>query len=468
MQLPDFIARGEQARLIPVVADTSKEQRTASVLLAAMRGVHEFRQIMLSSLGVKAGNRSTLDTWTEVAFKSEDKTDKADRPDGLILLHTGRKQWCALVEAKVGNAEVDENQLKQYLQQAKKHKLDAVITVTNQFVAMPLHHPVKVPKNLVKGVGLYHWSWMYAITQATLLLESDAIESPDQRFLLEEVLRYLGSDSSGISRFDSMNREWRDVVGKVRSGAVLSKSAEEIENTVSSWHQEQRDLCLVMSRKLGQAVKLKLSRTHRLDPVARLKDDCELLAKEQRLVCILDVPNAVAPLEVIADLNKRTIVCRMKLAAPQDKKRATARVNWLARQLTKSDPTGVYVKAIRPGRAEETQALLSNVLEDAGVLDSNSSSVVPSAFEVFYMIDLANRFAGSKVFIEELEGAVPHFYQEVGQRLRAWIAPPPQLNRRDPMAKNVETEKERGEMDRENAEGGRKEGAQKDSTLKDS
>ncbi|MDR5865123.1 hypothetical protein QC758_19410 [Halomonas campisalis] len=208
MERPNFVKRAEVARLIPVVADTSREQRAASVLLAALRGVHEFRQLMLGSLGQRVGSRATLEAWTEVVLEDDASTAKSDRPDGLILLETGRKHWSALVEAKIGNAEIGEEQLKHYLQQAKKHKVDAVLTITNQFVAMPSHHPVKVPKTLLKGVELFHWSWMYAVTQATLLLESGEISSPDQRFLLEEVLRYLGHESSGISRFDSMNREW--------------------------------------------------------------------------------------------------------------------------------------------------------------------------------------------------------------------------------------------------------------------
>ncbi|MDZ7640953.1 MAG: hypothetical protein U5J62_02835 [Desulfurivibrio sp.] len=440
LKLPDFVTKGEMARLVPVVADTSKEQRAASVLLAAFRGVHEFRQAMLASLGIRVGKRATLQAWTEVTFQAEPKCPKSERPDGLLVLHSGKKQWRAIIEAKIGNALIGEEQLRNYLQIAKQNKIDAVITVSNQFVALPTHHPVKVPKNLVKGVELYHWSWMYAVTQATLLLEQNAIESADQHFILEEARRYLSHDSSGITRFTSMNKEWKDVVGKVKSGALLGKNTEEVQNTVSGWHQEQRDLCLVMSRRLGEAVKLKLPRAHSTDPVARLKDDCEVLAKDRILKCILEIPNAATDVEVVADLTKRTIICSMKLAAPQDKKRATARVNWLARQLVKADPEGMFIKALRPGRAEETQAPLAAVLADPAVLDSSNSTVVPNAFEIFYMVDLAGRFGGNKIFIDELETAVPRFYEQAGQKLRAWVPPPPKIHRHDPVTTEEEPE----------------------------
>ncbi|WP_133736928.1 hypothetical protein [Halospina denitrificans] len=146
--------------------------------------------------------------------------------------------------------------------------------------------------------------------------------------------------------------------------------------------------------------------------------------------------------EVVANLTKRSISCSMKLGAPKDKKRTSARVNWLTRQLTKAETNDMFVKAFRTGNAEETQAPLETLMNDANALDSDTTNVVPSRFEVFYMVDLAGRFAGNKVFIDELEAAVPRFYEQVGQRLRAWVAPPPKINRRDPV--------EKGEDDRSN------------------
>ena len=53
---PDSLCSGELARLIPVVADTSKEQRSASILLAGMRSVFELRQALLKSIGVRVGS----------------------------------------------------------------------------------------------------------------------------------------------------------------------------------------------------------------------------------------------------------------------------------------------------------------------------------------------------------------------------------------------------------------------------
>lgn len=116
----------------------------------------ELRQSLLKSLNVRVGTSATLEAWTEVVFQNEDKkaVKQKDRPDGLLILRTGRREWRALIEAKVNNDTIGEDQISRYLQQAKTHKLDAVITITNQFAALPTHHPVKLPKIATKSVAL--------------------------------------------------------------------------------------------------------------------------------------------------------------------------------------------------------------------------------------------------------------------------------------------------------------------------
>lgn len=131
-QLPDFVKSGEPARLFPVLADTSKEGRTLSIFLACLESVGGFGRAMLSGLGQKIGTRGRIDTFTEVVLAKSDGTAK-HRPDGLIVVHTGKATWTALVEAKVGAAELTNEQIEAYLNLAKLNGIDAVITLSNQF-----------------------------------------------------------------------------------------------------------------------------------------------------------------------------------------------------------------------------------------------------------------------------------------------------------------------------------------------
>jgi len=422
--LPPFLKTGESARLIPVVADTSREKRMASVLLASTVAVPDFAHALLSSVGQSVGKRTKLTAYTEVTPR-EAPSGLKDRPDGLLVLETGRRSWSAFFEVKIANGRLAGDQIERYLELARANGVDALITVSNQFTARPDHHPVQLPKKLTRKVELYHWPWMWVFTQASLLEMDGAVEDPDQAFLLREVVRFFAHDSSGIAGFDRMNKEWKDVVKSVQAGASLARTSPEIERTVASWHEEQRDLCTIMSRHLGRPVRLKLERKHRTSPIERLKADCARLADKKTLSFDLEVPDAASDIAVTVDIRTRTVTCSMRLDAPKDKKSTRGRVNWIVRQLAKSDDPDLLVKAVWPSRARDTMDSLARVREDPEVIQTDNRDLAPRALEVLLVWDLAGKFSGSRTFIEYLEEIVPHFYDQVGQHLRAWQPAPP-------------------------------------------
>lgn len=428
---PEYISQGKYARLIPTLADSKKEERATSILLAALMSVYEFRKAMLQSINQRVGNRTKLEAWSEIVFKDEQPTKKkspTDRPDGLIVLNTGRKKWHAIIEAKVGNEEIGEEQLLKYIKQAKEHGIDAVITITNQFVAFPTHHPVTINKKYLRSVEIFHWSWTYIVTMAQLLLTQNKIVSQDQRFILDEVVKYLEDPSSGKVGFTSMNSEWKIVVQSAFNNSKLNKGSDEIINTVRSWHQEQRELCLQMWPLVGEKVDIKLARAHRNDPKQRFADDCEKLASEHELTSIIAIPNAASELLVIVNIIKKSITCSMRLEAPKDKKSSSAKVNWLTRQLPQNDKSpAIRIKAIRKGQAMDTDKPLEEVRQYPSTLDTENTSSQPVAFEVFTSHDLGGKFSGNRVFIEQLEKIVPEFYRYAGQYLKAWVAPAPRV-----------------------------------------
>ena len=181
--LPTNLSRGEPARLFPVLADTSKEGRTLSIVLACLQNIVEFRASLLASVGVRVGTRTKVETFTEVVLKDH-VAEKSLRPDGLIAVKNGSSQWSALVEAKVGTNSLTPEQITNYLELARLNGIDAVITLSNQFAPLPSHHPVQVSASSRKKVDLFHWSCMYVLTEAALLLGNDEVVDQDQSFIL--------------------------------------------------------------------------------------------------------------------------------------------------------------------------------------------------------------------------------------------------------------------------------------------
>ena len=430
--LDDILKDAQRARLIPTVADSRKEERIVSVLLATLTVVHPFAEQLLERCGVRLGKTSDLRSYTEVEFVAADGSRK-DRPDGVLSLLTRKSRWTALVEAKIDNNDISEEQVHRYAEIARELGIDAVVTLSNQLAPLPSHVPYSVPKRLSNRIDFFHISWIGVLTQAALILRDNEEISLEQAFILEEMARYFEHPSSGVRRFDKMNSEWRSLVLGVRNEQQFKRSSSEIENTVASWHQEERDICLLLSRRIGERVDIRLSRKYQADAALRLRDACDSLIASQELRCAFSVPNAASDLEVTANLQRRTISCSMKLNAPGDKKRASARVNWLVRQLRGVDGDDVIVRAFWLGRGGPTQASLSEIRTDPKRLESGRPGAAPTSFEVIMIRDLAGRFSGRQTFVEDLEDLIPEFYDRIGQNLRPWAPPPPSIDKRDPI-----------------------------------
>ena len=431
-KLDEILAEAQSARLIPTVAPSRKEERIVSILLATLTVVRPLAKELLHRCGVRMGKTTKLHSYTEVSFPGI-RDGSIERPDGVLRIETRKVTWTALVEAKIDSARLNEEQIQRYGEIAKKYGADAVITLSNQLVSLPAHIPYFVPKRTTSRVDFYHFSWISLLTRASLILRDMGGLDTEQAFILGEMVRFFEHGSSGVRRFDKMNSEWRRLVLSVRSAAQFKRTSPEIENTVASWFQEERDICLILNRRITKRVALRLTRKHRLDPELRLRDACDRLIKSHELCSVFTIQDAASDLDVAANLQTRTISSSMRLIAPRDKKSAKARINWLLRQLKNVDGTNVYVRVHWPGRVMPTQAPLADSIVDPTCLLSDQTGASPIRFEVFMLRELGGRFSGSKTFIEDLETLVPEFYDRIGQKLRAWVPPPPPIQKRDPI-----------------------------------
>jgi hypothetical protein len=426
MERPDYLVQGEAARLFPVLATTSKEGRTTSIFLACMSKISEFGTDLLATLGQRIGKRSKLETFTEIVFHNE-KIKLKDRPDGLIIMRHGAKEWRALVEAKVGNAELGAEQVEKYREIAKDQGLDCVITISNQFATTPANHPVEEVRRSRSKVPVYHWSWMMILTVIDLLLNRDEVADEDQKVLLEELRRFLTHESAGVKGFDRMPPEWAEVNRLISAGGKIPAKSIEAIAVLDAWHQETRDLSLILSRQTEATVSERLSRKHRANPFERRKDELQMLRETGQLRSVLDIPAAAAPLDIVADIARRTIDIGMSLRAPEDKVSSKARMNWLLRQIRTERREELFVRLTWPGRSETTQFPIVDLIADPSICEKDKNGLKITGFHVFMSRRLGVKFTQQTNFIKELEDAVPFFYREVGQNLAEWRTPAPRI-----------------------------------------
>lgn len=420
-ELPSCVTSGERARLFPILSERSVEGRTLSIFLATLVRVRPFAERLLGQLGRKIGVRTVIHAFTEVRFENLDEGTH-DRPDGLLIVDTGQGKWTALVEAKVRKSEIESDQLTRYLKIAKANKIDAVITISNQFSLAPHHHPLNVSSP--SKVELFHISWMRVLTDAYLLL-NEGVGNEDQSYILNEFKRFISHDSAGVESFNQMPPIWSDIVDTVQtSGNVMVKPGREV---VSAWHQECQDLSLIFSRQIDAGVLQKLTRAQNSDPTIRIEKDFEQLRDKHTLSVELVVPDAADTVKVCADFIRRTISVWMYVAAPGDKKRNESRLNWLLRQLPKDETDGLYIRAQWPKTSPWTQISLADARKGGEALFADKGNMVLLGFEIVSVVDLGHRFGQRQTFIKELEDAVPDYWERVGQNLQPWVKPAPRV-----------------------------------------
>lgn len=420
--LPEYIASGDQARLFPVLAETSKEKRVASIFLAVMTQIPAISQEVLGSIGLRVGKRTKVRAFTEVVFK--DKSASGCRPDGLIEVDIGRAKWSALIEAKVGKNDLDPDQVQRYVEVARTHGINAVITISNQFVPRADHSPVAVPKTMLRKVGLFHWSWTWLATVCEIIQYRDALEDEEQAYLLDQLNGFLAHPATGVERFTQMSTDWKNVVQAVANDERLKKTSEETEEAAASWIAEERDLCLHMSSHVGTLVQTVVERKLQDDPAGRLKRQMENLVNLNILESKYRVPDCASDIIVVADLARKSVSCSMIVKAPSDRKSTKARLNWLLRMLPEDDER-LLVRAHWPGRCAPTTKSVAALRNEPELIQTENTDMVPHGFEVLLVESTGKRFSGRKTFIEDVERIVPAFYDLVGVNLKAWQATPP-------------------------------------------
>lgn len=447
-QLPEIIRSGEAARLFPVLAETSKEGRTLSIFLECLQHVGGFSRTMLSGLGVRLGTRGRLDTYTEVML-SKSIADAKYRPDGLIVVSTGKSSWTALIEAKVGAAELTNAQIETYLSLAKLNGIDAVITVSNQFTPLPTHHPLSISPVLTRKVELFHWSWGYVITQAQLLRELGEVDDREQLILLSELQRFLLHPSSGVKEFDQMPAAWSDLCGSIAAGGLISAKDPKSQEVVGSWHQALDRVATVLSRQIGDHVQIAMGRAEATDPAYRIKKALIELASDTCLRSEIIVPDAAAPVQVCVDMRQRVMTFLMRLKAPSDRKSTKARLSWLLRQLADTDAKDVHIRLLWPGRAKATQYPLARLQTDPEIAAAERPGMSVLSFEILLVRDLGPKFSQRKNIVSELIQAASSFHANIGEWLTAWQAKPPKIADGKLEPASVSTDALRDQVERE-------------------
>lgn len=280
-----------------------------------------------------------------------------------------------------------------------------------------------IDRKKLRRIQLHHWSWFRVLTEAEVQKRHRGVKDTDQAYILGELIRYLSDGRSGIVMFGDMGPSWT----AVRDGArmrTLRKTDPHVEGVAGRWDEMIRFLQLDLRRELGRDVKQIASKAEST-PAVRLQALRDSLASTGKLYATLQIPDTVAPLEIVCDLAARQVSVSTHIDPPRDN-RSRGRVSWLLRQLAKSPPQLVIeAKLSRSNSSLSVQHKVAREEPERLVPDKDKEI---RQFVLTLTRDMGlNRAAGRGGFIDSVMAATKTFYAEVLQNLTAWKAKPAKL-----------------------------------------
>ncbi|CCQ16345.1 putative uncharacterized protein [Rhodococcus sp. AW25M09] len=421
---PQFTLAGgegwQTARLFSVYGVGSgeeQEKRATSALIATMQAVRPFARAICARAGAPSG---PFEGYLEVQFaKGESKVI----PDGVFRVSRAGQVWTALLEVKTGTGKLHKEQLENYLDVAKRHRYDVVLSLSNDIPASAGELPVQVNKTKLNKVSLRHISWSEVIHEARMLLSHGDLADPLQVWILGELVRYLTHPKSGATEFVDMGRHWVVVRDSVTAGTLRASDVKAL-SVANTWASLSRHLALRMTADLGVPVKHHLPRKLSTDPQLRNENIVENLVASGCLSATLRVPDAAGDITVEADMRTNKIQCSTSIDAPTDGT-SFRRASWLLKQL-KNAPADILVEAVFADSSEISCENLATVRADTKSLTAGRISEL-QYFTLTSPTKMGSKRSGSAAsFIVSVTDGLDGFYRDVVQPLKPWVPSAPE------------------------------------------
>ena len=449
-EFKEMIADGEiisaqEARLIPL-EKVGDEKALTSIFLSGLKLIDEFRKLVFQAIDLKLGKRDKIHVYTEVSFKQEptkrkyqDQNKNSRTPDGIILIErAGNIKEAVIFEMKKGTEPLKTQQIEDYVELLGKYSISKLITVSNEFVLSPQQSPLTnkgcklIDKNLNK---MRHLSWSYILTLARILLYDNHIniKDPDQVNIMNEIVKYFEYTKAGIVGFTEMKDGWKIFADRfVKSGGNINikNTDKEIVEAIESWLQEERDMALILSRKIGAFVTTAKKKT-KDNLQQRIEHEISNLRETKVFQSVLNIPvlkNLGIPSEIyiIANPLAKTIEFKVNIDYTSDAATLKGQIGDISRsvlnkmqeddeELFKANEKNLHLSFIYQGqRKAKSEPMSINAVYD--ILEDNADRKLKS-YSINLLIELHGGFSNGKKIVKVLEAKLLDFYKLVIQNL---------------------------------------------------
>ena len=427
-----------EVRLFPSVhinGQREAELRATASLLAVLRAVSEFGKRVVRIAGGPAGK---LSCYTEVSFDlmSDGAKPENVRLDGVLRVQRGKVQWVAYLEAKVGSAALDQDQVDRYHRLAKSMGANALITIGNQSARSDGTPPLNLNRRLARAVPVVHFSWERLLSEAQTFIRRKEVDDEDQKWMLVEWIRYVEDKESRIIEPPDMGSGWSNVLKAAKTNDLAQAHADLVD-VANHWVGYLRKLGFQLRARLDADVEVRLSRKEKSDPSLQATNAINL--QEGSLSGALRIPGAAGDIGIRILLHSRTVQYVLDVQAPTEGRPAT-RLRWLARSLNpETTPNDMEISAEwrLPGtrRTFTTACRVAEYLEEPNRLGYDAEGLPvdrlaePRILRLTWsrsMAGTARRQAGAAV-LEHISQGLEKFYHNVVEDVRAFVPRVPKL-----------------------------------------
>jgi hypothetical protein len=220
---------------------------------------------------------------------------------------------------------------------------------------------------------------------------------------------------------------WKKLATEIRANAPIKKTDEYVVDAVNSWHQEESDLALILSRNLGVLAKTPV-RTEK-----GLKLDTGKVAKDFILTGKVAIKNSVSDIKITVDFERRSVILKNSIKPPMNIG-SVARITWLKKQIERCSElestlfNKIGDKIWIEADVKFARTNLKVSFKDIEELYEQSKGKEIQGFNVSVMDGFGASFASEKKFVSLFEDLVLNYYEGIVQNLKNWNAPAPKLN----------------------------------------
>ena len=377
MNYEDVTSQWEQARLFSthgISQGKEAENRVTSALLSVVKAVPDFLNYLLPPIGIAKFpkiNLQNVSTYYQptLVLSSNEKV----RPDGAIVINgRGGNTLSVLLEVKTDKDILEEEQISKYLEVAQKENFTHVFTISNQISFMKRSHPLNKNKLPNNNVELIHLSWAYIKSRAVVYNEYINVEDREQKWIIEEFIRYMESPTTYVSDFGGMGQYWNIALEKIQSKTINSSNYE-IHDAISKILSLVSYSALQLEERTGVEIDPIYSKDLSNENEKIIDSKIKELSETGDFVTSYRINNSYSDLKVEIKFSSHEIVCSVELPA-NDNRTNKQKASWFLKQLQKHD-FPIRIKAKMKHSRGNDIAILSSDIKDTSELFQEGKTI---------------------------------------------------------------------------------------------